>query len=238
MSELVVLNDMKGVEPRPDHCKNICKQFTIGTGFVHDRSPKAPRIAVMVPAPTKDDCLHRAPLAGKARAHFERTYLEPLGYSPDDYMVSSVLRCLPKGDGSASARHGDYPTGTVRKGAEAACRYYDRNGPLERFDPDSYVLTLDLARTYKEPAYIRLVRRDIEKAFTLADRGYRPLVLMGNPAAELICPFLVGNGGVKAWRGHWDELPEGWPSLSGREAVPARRFAEASYDRGSKRKAA
>lgn len=210
---------MLGVEKKPNHCKNICCQFTIGSGFVRDFSPKAPRVAFMVPSPTGDDCINRRVLSGKGGASFEKHFIAPLGYSWEDYMVTSVLRCRPKGDGSKGCRHGQYPTGSVRKGAEQSCRFYDRGGPLEKFDPDAYVLTFELQTIYQEPAFTRLLARDIEKAFTLAERGYRPIVLMGNPTAAMVCPFIEGAGGVKAWRGHWGEMQEGWPWLSGQTKV-------------------
>jgi hypothetical protein len=219
MVEVKSLPPVLGVAQKPATCKSLCPYCSVGSGYVEDWAGKDPKVAFLIPSPTGDDCLNRMPMTGKGGNSFIRKYIEPLGYTRDNCIFSHVLRCRPKGDGSKKARYGQYPTGSARKGSEAACRYYDRFSPLAKFAPDCYLITFELTSLYTEPAFTRLFAVDIRKAFELSTRGFRPLVLLGNPTAELVAPYVNGNGGVKEWHSHWEEMPEGWPWLSGTQEI-------------------
>jgi len=208
-----------GVQQKPAAC-SMCAYKTVGSGFLNDWIGKHPKVLFMLPSAPGDDFVNRYPLSGKGGHSFIAKYIEPLGYDRDDCAFAHVLRCRVKGDGSKKAKNGQYPTGFARKASEQACRYYDRNGVVETFNPDCYVITFELNTIYQEPAFTRLLARDIQKSFDLAAKGYRPIVLMGNPAAELLAKYISGNGGVKSWRGEWRTIPS-WPWLEGSTELPA-----------------
>jgi hypothetical protein len=175
----------------------------------------------MISNPSGDDITNRNLLSGRAGWRFIKDYVTPLGYDLADFGVCSVIRCHPPG--------GQFPIGVDGKGATQACRYYDKE-IMAKFAPNCFIITQALRDTYKEPAFCSLLRRDIQKAFEFTARGLRPIVCMGNEASSLVASYIIGAGGAKGWRGHWEELPEGWPHLSVpevRESKTTRGFAAA-----------
>lgn len=213
MGEVKTLPPVLGVQSKPKPCE-MCAYKTVGSGWLSDWIGKRAKVLFMFPSAPGDDFVNRFPLSGRGGNSFLHKYIEPLGFDRDDCAFAHVIRCRPKGDGSKKAKNGQYPTGFARKSAETSCRYYDRNGVVEQFNPDSYVLSFDLGTIYSEPAFTRLFGADVKKAFDLASRGYRPVMLLGNPAAELLARYINGNGGVKSWRGEWRPI-DSWPWLSG-----------------------
>jgi hypothetical protein len=223
----------QGVIHRPDTCRLLCSYFTVGSGFALDVLPDNAMILLLIASPSSDDLVNRRALSGKAGASFFKHYVEPLGYTQAEVAVASLLRCRPAGNGGdKNAKGGQFPTGSAKTGAIQACRYYDRitggkYGVIERFNPDLYILAQSLKSTYEEPAFTRLLKRDIAKAFDFAVKGYRPMVLMGNECIEAVFPVAIGNGGAKAWRGHWAEMPDGWPHLNAPAPVGPKGFGVA-----------
>jgi hypothetical protein len=65
------------------------------------------------------------------------------------------------------------------------------------------------------PALRWLIESDIKRAVKRADEGYRPLILMGKEAKELVAPW--AKGPVKSWRGHF--YPGSWPWQEGSSLV-------------------
>jgi hypothetical protein len=103
-----------------------------------------------------------------------------------------------------------------------ACRQYDCKqssghklvaGGIEAFDPNLFVITHDLKDIFNTPPFYRIIQKDIEKAFRFVVKGYRPIVLFGIEAAELLAPWIKDKGGMKAWRGHFWE--GSWPWKEG-----------------------
>lgn len=60
----------------------------------------------------------------------------------------------------------------------------------------------------KVPAFTRLFKADIKKAFRFVEEGYRPCVLLGDKAMSMVFPKF--GGGVKKWRGNFVEGK--WPN--------------------------
>jgi hypothetical protein len=220
-----------GVTAKPAPCRLLCPYYTVGAGYANDVLPPTAKILLLIASPSGDDITNRRALSGKAGASFFKTYIEPFGYTHEHVGIASLLRCRPAGNGGKE-KPGIFPTGFAKGATIQACRYYDRTtagqyGAIERFNPDMYILTQSLKSTYEEPAFIRLLKRDIDKAFGFAEMGYRPILCMGQEPAEVIAPYIVGNGGAKAWRGHYDFFKDGWPHLNAPAPVGQKGFGAA-----------
>ena len=199
-----------GVASKPAQCRLLCPYFTKGSGFVDDYLPEGAKVLFMISNPSSDDLVSRKPLSGKAGWSFLKTFIEPLGYGLKDYGVCSLMRCRPQG--------GQVPIGWAKKATINACRYYDQ-GVVAEFGPKSYLISHALKDIYRENSFHSLLASDIKKAFRFADLGLRPIVLMGQEAAEFVAPYIVGQGGVKKFRGSWMELDQ-WPYLSATGELP------------------
>ena len=209
-----------GVSSKPSQCRLLCPYYTQGEGFVEDYLPPNAKILIMVTNPSSDDLVSRKMLSGKAGWSFFKTYVEPLGYGLDDYGVCGLIRCRPK--------HGQMPIGKDRKGTIAACRYYDR-GVIAEFAPKSYILGQALKDIYKENSFHSLLVNDVKKAFRFAEKGLRPILVLGQDASETIAPYILGQGGIKKFRGTWAEI-ETWPFLStAQQPKPKTGFTPARY---------
>lgn len=200
-----------GVRPHPEACK-LCPLNWLGSGFVPDEMPATgkPRIAMMFEFPAGDDIVEGRPLVSRGGQAWLRRLVYALGHRKDEVLICNTLRCRP--------RQGRYPTGVDQRQAELCCRAHDGTqwggdidvpGGLLAFDPNVFLVSYNPGDILDTPSLYRLVRRDVEKAFSLADRDYRPLMLMGKGPAFLVAPWLQGKGGIKAWRGHWWE--GSWP---------------------------
>lgn len=77
---------------------------------------------------------------------------------------------------------------------------------MAKWSPSVILLTFDPADVHINPSYHRQILRDFERAMMLVSHGFRPLVLMGKEPAELFAPHIVGNGGLKGWRGDYYEI--------------------------------
>lgn len=200
-----------GVQRKPEGCQK-CPHRSYGLSFVPDEYPPDPRIAALLEAPGKDEALECRPLWGKSGQLWTWELIGKLGYKRSDVLIANTIRCRPP--------ENKYPTGQVRVGAETCCRQYDRisrrdgaqiNEGIATWNPNLYIVTFHPAAILRTRALMRLVRKDMEKAFSFAEQGYRPCVIMGDKALSLLAPWTRGRGGVKAWRSHfW--LGE-WPQV-------------------------
>lgn len=181
-----------GASRKPKSCEG-CPYASTGLGFCPDDKPEKPLIAMMLEAPGQEEVLESRPLVGRAGRMWLWRLIGQNGYKRENVLICNTLRCNPPGN--------HYPTGQVRHGAEEWCRQYDTK--LREFEPDMFLITCHPAMLLRTSAMMRLVQRDVKLAFEFAERGRRPLVLMGDKAKEVFAPWLVG--GVKRWRGHWWE---------------------------------
>ena len=202
-----------GISSKPDHCQKNCPFGNNSkSGFVLDYYGKDPKIGFMQSAPQNSDLISQVPWSGSWGWKWTKELLETHGLTRDNVVLMNVLRCGFK----------DYPTGAAKIRAEKTCRYWDAfhnvnglpfSGGILHYNPNLYVITYDPTDWPKVGAYMQQTKLDVAKALRFADRGYRPLVLMGIEAVKLVAPWL-GPGGIKAWRGHWwegdynIELPE------------------------------
>lgn len=199
----------QGILVKPSGCEN-CMYRSISSGFVADWYPPTAKIAFVFDAPTSDDILYNIALSGQLGGYWSRLLLRN-GFTKDDILISSVLRC--KGPGWDF-----YPQGKMRKSAEESCRHYDKyhnvdtiltHGGIKVFDPNLFVITEHPKQLMKQPAYTRLFRSDIKKAYRFIEEGYRPCVLLGDKAMNLIFP--KWSGGTRRWRGNYVESK--WPTF-------------------------
>jgi len=218
-----------GVQAKPASCRLLCPYYSVGSGFSADVLPlntatgiTTAKIMIMISNPSRDDIVNRRLLSGKAGWSFFKQYVFPLGYKQEDVAVCAVIRCSPRG--------GKFPLGRDKKMVMESCRHHDQ-GAIKAFGPNMYIIAHDVKLSYSEPVYSRLIRADIARAFKFAEKGFKPIVLLGNEATELCAPFIVGDGGTKTWHSHYDFFSEGtWPHLSvNKEPKAPQGFTPARY---------
>lgn len=197
----------KGVREKPEQCA-LCPFATKGAGFVPDWYPdrdKPPQLGLLLNMPSSDDVVEQRPWSGRAGYAWEQKYLKPFGLSLTDVYIGHVVRCQPK-----DRKWGKpvYPIGTLKRHAEITCRQHDgkcgpdlHKGGMKSFDPNMFVVTFHPSDALLVPALSRLIQADIGKAVRRMNEGYRPLVLMGTEAKDLLAPWL--KGGIKSWRGSY-----------------------------------
>lgn len=190
-----------GVRSKPPGCKT-CAYKSIGQGFCPDELPANPIIGILLEAPGNDEAIEQKPMVGREGSWFDKKIIRSLGYSRSDVAYFNTIRCHPPNN--------IYPIGPLRYHAEELCRQYDfihgpglDKGGIMSYNPNLFLATFHPAAAFKTPAIFRLIYRDIKKAFNFAAKGYRPLVLAGNAAMELVWPWTKGKGGLRVWRSHW-----------------------------------
>lgn len=199
--------------PRPDTCFT-CPLGRISNGYVADHYGRDPKIAFINATPTRADALAGKPMTSY-KGSFFHVVLRPYGLTWDNVIISSVLRCSYWGKGSS------YPIGRERTLAERTCRTYDGvsrdalglpNVPkgLLTWNPNRFVLTYDFKDARTLEAYEALLRADVAKAMRFVESGHRPLLVQGKEPMELLAPWLIGQGGLKAHRGDWWEGSLPW----------------------------
>lgn len=186
---------------------------TLSSGIVYDNAPQNPKIALMLPSPREEDVVDRKPLASKMAWYWRKKIFEKVGLKVNDILVTYLVRCFC---GKS------YPKGKWVRQAESACRFFDRyhgengkrqvGGFVDSWEPNLFVATYDLSKTVTTGAFYRQTCIDLEKAVSFYEKGYRPMVLCGIEAVQLVCPH-IGKGGIRVWRGHWWEGE--WPFKEG-----------------------
>jgi len=182
--------------PKPSTC-DPCAYKDIGVGFCPDTMPVPnPQFAAIARDPGPQEIETGKPLCGPSGFVLDKWVFPAAGLSGVPHLKGNVLRCHTPSN--------KYPTGKLRKSAEANCRQYD-------FDHSQFDYTLvtlhpsGVMRNKYDP--LPLLVRDFERVKWLLDLGHRVLVLMGSEAMEMFAPHLKqSKEGVSAWRGHY------WPS--------------------------
>ncbi len=190
-----MIKTQEGVRLKPVGCR-LCPLSAIGQGFCPDEVPKNPKIAMILDMPQRSDVTYQMPFSGSEGKAWQKTFIEDLGYKREDVLLSHCLRCCQPNDKYGISQ---YPREPLRRLGEMNCRQYDES--LIRFDADMYIITLHPRNSRLIGCVTRHIRRDVEKAFSFAEKGYRPALLMGEGVAELYYPWMTG--GLKNWRGHY-----------------------------------
>jgi hypothetical protein len=118
-----------------------------------------------------------APLVGKSGWFTDQQILGRVGIRHEEIFIDNTLRCLPPKRGDSH-----YPIGEERKGAEIACRQYDR---WKAFDPAIAVVGIHPAALLREITPLPLLNRaTIERARDFAAQGYKTIICLGGKAAK------------------------------------------------------
>lgn len=181
---------------KPPSCK-LCRFSYLSTGFVPDTGEETAKIAVVLDSPSRSDVLDQGYWKGHVGRVYEDRYLTPLGLQRKDVLFSAVLRCKPPVN--------DWPDKRMGEIGASCCRHYDQ--ALREWRPDLAIVTFSLLDVAKTPALFRLVLAAFEKAVRFQQRGFRPVVLMGGHASELLLPWTGGS--AKKWAGTHMEI-RGW----------------------------
>ena len=186
-----------GVRLKPTPCK-MCAFAAVGKGFCQDYVPEEPKIAFIMDIPTGDDIIEQYPFSGAQGFVWTKILIEDLGYKKEDVLITHAIRCKPENDKYGKPK---YPSSFPQKQAELNCRQYDE--ALVKFDPNVFVITLHPRSIHTVGCHQVQIQRDVSKALSFANKGYRPAVLFGDGPAQLYFPYIKDNGGLKSWRGHW-----------------------------------
>lgn len=141
------------------------------------------------------------PVVGATGAALQFWVWPKLGIKREECYIDNTIRCLaPKGkDGAA------YPKGEERKAAEQHCRQYDR---LDKFRPDTIVVSLHPASILREITPLPLLVKDFEKVRDFTAQGRKVVALLGGKASH---GFLRYGSNVTRFRGDYCGLAPDWP---------------------------
>lgn len=200
---------VNGTITKPDQCKLRCG-YKRGSGFVAcDSVGKVAKVAMLLEAPGAWEGTYGWPVVGNTGRKLFDEIVAPLGYSREDVFLDNTIRCQPpRYQGKQT-----YPTGRDRSLAEDACRYWDAG--IDLWNPNLISCTWHPASLFEDHSRERLVGEAVRKAFMHAEAGYRPLLLMGEKAAERFAPFWAGQ--MKYWQNHW--APIAWKPRGGGEVA-------------------
>lgn len=205
-----------GVRQKPETCK-LCAYSQIGSAFVPDHFPAAPKIAYVFSHPRKDDCQEQRPLSGPFGDVLRKILITDLGRSEDEVALCHTVRCMPKRINTRNGVRYSYPENALRRAAESNCRMYDdscsRHGLLDTsgiisWTPTLFLATLDVDTILEVGAYKYMIQQDVKKAWSFADEGQRVAILFGTEVLSIVAGHLTG--GSKRWRGTFWEC-SGWP---------------------------
>lgn len=140
------------------------------------------------------------PVVGQTGAALQSWIWPKAGMNRDQYFIDNTLRCLPFTKGGKPK----YPTAQVKKGAERACRMWDR---VDKFRPDALVFTLHPAGVLREVTPLPLVIKDFERVRDFAAAGRKVLVLLGGKSTGAFARY---GTNVTKWRGHYQIVSARW----------------------------
>jgi hypothetical protein len=205
-----------GVRGKPETCGQ-CQFSQVGTAFVPDHMPPTAKICFVLPYPRQSDAMEQRPFSGAWGELMKKLLITDLGRRVEEVGLVNGIRCMPRKVTTRQGTGYEYPSGSLQRSAESCCRQYDSSsfkegllspGGIIEFNPNLVLITLDLSSILEVGAFKFMVQRDVEKAWTFVDEGYRVAVLFGSEVLSLVAGHL--KGGAKRWRGSWYES-DGWP---------------------------
>ena len=174
---------------------------------------RAKKMAIVCEAPGKTEALTSIPLSGTTGQQFEERILTPLGLTWSDVIRDNLIRCQPAGN--------IFPQDEKARVMIEKCRMW--NTVLDLYDPDVIILAFHptFALIYTNQAYSTF--NAIKKALHLHDKGYRPLVAMGEKFMRAYLANLPGS--MADWDGkhffiHWPKF--GFSSRTYQDALKNR----------------
>lgn len=122
--------------------------------------------------------------------------MRPMGLERSDVGIFNCLSCYP---GKTADGGFFYPTGSIRKRAEATCA--DRwMKPLIDWNPSVSIVCMHPSALSRDITPLPMALRAIERAKMFAAKGERVLLLMGGEAAH---HWMSYGSNVTRWTGHW-----------------------------------
>ncbi len=192
---------------KPESC-SLCAFSQVSTAFVPDYVPTTAKIAYIFSHPRQSDVQDQKPLSGPFGDVMRKLLITDLGRAEEDVALIHTIRCMPKKVTTRQGPSYEYPTGFLQRAAESSCRQYDnasfREGLLSDsglidFNPNLFLVTLDIDSLLEVGAFKFMVQADLKKAFSFVDEGYRVAVLFGSEVLSIQGGHL--KGGSKRWRG-------------------------------------
>lgn len=180
--------------PGPDEPSYLVKDLIDGAAEMSRRREQYPQL--------EDRWIRMgAPVVGRAGTLMWSWILAPLGLQRSDVAVFNTLHCYP---GKTSVGVFAYPTGAMRKRAEATCAQTWMTSLLT-WDPTVSVVAMHPSAISRDVTPLPVVLRAVEKAKMFAAKGERVLLLMGGKAAK----HWMGYGeNTTRWCGHWQAESE------------------------------
>lgn len=195
-----------------------CPLYGVGTGFVlGSGNPRTAKMGILLEAPGYQELVWMAdeeelslrkiaypemapeflrkgmPVVGKSGALLFGWELAAVQLTRRDLFIDNSLRCLPP-----KVKDTQYPTGEIKKSAEAHCRQYDR---WDQFQPTVNIVNIHPAALAREPTPLPLGIKTFEKAKHFYLGGERPLVMCGGKSVNM----WIGHGStVQTWLGHYE----------------------------------
>lgn len=171
------------IQQKPISCK-ACPGFsdfrTFGFVPASVLSPADTRFALFCEAPGETEAITSTPLTG-ATGQKMSEILALYGLTWENVIRDNVLRCRPDNN--------EYPLGEIRDKMEIYCRQYDT--PIDTYNPNVVILCRHPTwALIKSPSEAFIVHDSIKKALRLYNKGYRPVIAMGDHAIELLFPKL------------------------------------------------
>lgn len=189
------------VHSRPDHCR-ACPYGNTCTGFIPTWAPENPIAAFLAEAGGDDEIVTKQPLTGPTGRFFMHI-IERRGMPRAKVMLANVLSGHPPGNA--------YPTGKMRDDAERHCRHYDHlqgmsqaPGGIAAFPADIAIMSIHPAVVFRSPNLQPVLEMTMDKVKRFIDRGFHPLVILGDKAKEIVFPELYE--GITKWVGHYEML--------------------------------
>ncbi len=164
---------------KPNECTQ-CPGSKLCTGYVPDFIPLAPKIALVLKMPGRDDVAHGTFLSGNIGRWFTQTFLTPIGLRRDDITVSSVIRCFPNA--------GDFPIGVSKSRMFETCRQWDEG--LRAFNPTIWGVCFNPLEIAKNRQRVVFIERQLRRAADWVAQGERPVLLCGDDAMSVYAPWL------------------------------------------------
>ena len=155
------------------------------------------KCVVVSEMPSRDEVNAGVAMSGNYGYAKWKRYFEPAGWQASEVGFSHLTRCYKWNP----IENKPGLTGAVARDAYKKCRTYDV--VLNSFRPDCAVVSQSPNDTIQTPALYRLIVADLRKARQLVDKGYRPVVLLGDAPTTHYLPSL---NGFKKWAGSWFSL--------------------------------
>lgn len=164
---------------KPSSCQS-CSFRAYGAGFMPVAGRPESKVYVIHEQPSKVDAMKGLALQDWFGEAFMDLVARPLGVPREVFTFDHTIRC--------KTASGAWPEGERGKAAASGCRRHD--GPLWAWGATVAIPSYSIHDIRMQPTTARLIQAVFEKAFRLAEKGERPVVLCGMGTVKAFLPFL------------------------------------------------